>query len=119
VDDEESIRRFVERVLKEAGFTTVTAVAGPEALEAAQNLGPFDLLVTDLMMPAMTGDELARRLRQSEPELKVLYFTGYCDRLFKEKTTLWEDEAFLEKPCTAKGLLEAVSLLAYGRTGWR
>ena len=55
-------------------------------------------------MPQMTGDELARRLRQDEPALKVLYLTGYSDQLFKEKITLWQDEAFLEKPCTIDGL---------------
>lgn len=48
------------------------------------------------MMPQMAGDELARRLRQSEPSLKVLYLTGFSDRLFKERVTLWEDEAFLD-----------------------
>jgi two-component system cell cycle sensor histidine kinase/response regulator CckA len=67
------------------------------------------------MMPEMTGDELARRLRQAEPKLKVLYLTGYSDQLFKEKVTLWEDEAYLDKPCSIQGLLQAVSLLAYGR----
>ena len=67
------------------------------------------------MMPQMTGDELARRLRQTEPALKVLYLTGFSDRLFKEKVTLWQDEAFLDKPCSVKGLLEAVSLLLFGR----
>ena len=65
-------------------------------------------------MPGMTGDELARRLRQSEPALKVLYLTGYSDHLFKEKTMLWADEAFLDKPCSVKGLREAVSLLLFG-----
>jgi DNA-binding response OmpR family regulator len=63
----------------------------------------------------MTGDELARRLRQNEPGLKVLYLTGFSDHLFKEKVTLWEDEAYLDKPCSVKGLLEAVSLLLTGR----
>jgi DNA-binding NarL/FixJ family response regulator len=67
------------------------------------------------MMPGMTGDELARRLRQSEPELKVLYLTGYSDRLFREKTMLCADEAFLGKPCSMKGLREAVSLLLFGK----
>jgi two-component system cell cycle sensor histidine kinase/response regulator CckA len=66
------------------------------------------------MMPEMTGDELARQLRQAEPKLKVLYLTGFSDHLFKEKVTLWEDEAFLDKPCSIQGLLEAVSLLARG-----
>ena len=115
VDDEESVRRFVDRVLSDAGYRTVAAPDGPEALEAAAGLDAFDLLVTDLMMPQMTGDELARRLRVQRPSLKVLYLTGFSDRLFKEKVTLWADEAFLDKPCSVKGLLEAVALLVFGR----
>ena len=115
VDDEETVLRFVERVLQEAGYKTTVAPDGLEALEAAAKLGPFDILVTDLMMPRMAGDELARRMRQAEPQLKVLYLTGYSDRLFREKNTLWEDEAFLDKPCTVTGLLQAVSLLLLGR----
>lgn len=115
VDDEESVRRFVERVLQDAGCRTALAPDGPEAIEVAERLGSFDLLVTDMMMPQMTGDELARRLRLKEPKLKILYLTGYSDRLFKDKAMLWEDEAFLDKPCTVKSLKEAVSLLLSGR----
>ena len=115
VDDEESVRRFVERVLHDAGYKTALAADGPEAIEVAKTLGTFDLLVTDVMMPQMTGDELARRLRLSDPKLKILYLTGYSDRLFKYKVTLWEDEAFLDKPCSLQSLLEAVSLLLLGR----
>jgi two-component system cell cycle sensor histidine kinase/response regulator CckA len=114
VDDEEPVRKFVDRVLREAGYETRLAADGPEALEAAKNGAAIDILVTDLMMPQMTGDELARRMRQEEPMLKVLYLTGFSDRLFKEKSTLWQDEAFLEKPCSVKGLLQAVSLLYSG-----
>jgi len=115
VDDEPSIRKFVERLLGEAGYTTATASDGPEAIEVAGKLTQFDILVTDLMMPQMNGDELARRLRVGRPSLKVLYLTGFSDQLFKEKVTLWADEAFLDKPCSAKGLLQAVSLLVFGR----
>jgi CheY-like chemotaxis protein len=75
----------------------------------------IDLLLTDVNMPQMTGDELARRLRHDEPTLKVLYLTGYSDQLFKEKNTLWQDEAYLEKPCTIAGLLQAVSLITVGQ----
>jgi len=114
VDDEEPVRRFVERALRGAGYRTVAASDGPAAMEEATKLGSFDILVTDVMMPEMTGDELARRLRLQEPALKVLYLTGFSDRLFKEKVTLWEDEAYLDKPCTVRGLLEAVSLLLVG-----
>ena len=102
-------------MLRDSGYKTILAGDGTDALELAGKLGPFDALVTDLMMPLMAGDELARRLRQNDPNLKVLYLTGYTDRLFKEKTTLWADEAFLDKPCTMKGLREAVSLLLFGR----
>jgi two-component system cell cycle sensor histidine kinase/response regulator CckA len=115
VDDEESVLKFVERVLRDAGYQTVTASDGPEAIEVAATLERFDILVTDVMMPQMTGDELARRLRVSRPGMKVLYLTGFSDRLFKEKVTLWADEAFLDKPCSVKGLLQAVSLLVFGK----
>ena len=115
VDDEEPVRRLVDRVLTEAGYITTLASDGPEALQVAAKLEQFDLLVTDVMMPQMTGDELARRLRVGRPSLKILYLTGFSDRLFKEKVTLWADEAFLDKPCSVKGLLQAVSLLVFGR----
>jgi CheY-like chemotaxis protein len=115
VDDEEPVRKFVERVLREAGYTTTTAADGPGAIEVASKIAGLDVLVTDVMMPLMSGDELARRLRQYEPALKVLYLTGFSDRLFTEKVTLWEGEAFLEKPCSVKGLLQAVSLLLFGQ----
>jgi len=114
VDDEDLVRKFVERVLREAGYQTAVASDGPEALEVAAKLPTVDILVTDVMMPQMTGDELARRFRILMPGIKVLYLTGFSDRLFKEKVRLWADEAFLDKPCSVKGLLEAVSLLMFG-----
>src|SRR5712692_7789230 len=109
VDDEAIVLDFVDRVLRGAGYSTVLVSSAPEALDLAESVR-FDLLLTDVVMPEMTGDELARRARLFDPTLKVLYLTGYRDRLFKEKITLWEGEAFLDKPCTATGLLEAVSL---------
>ena len=115
VDDEEAVRKFVERVMQSAGYQVAVAGDGPQAIEVAEKMTRLDILVTDLMMPEMLGDEIARRLRQHEPRLKVLYLTGYSDRLFKDKVTLWEDEAFLDKPCSIKGLLQAVSLLLFGR----
>jgi two-component system cell cycle sensor histidine kinase/response regulator CckA len=115
VDDEESVVRFVARTLQQAGYETDTAVDGPAALAAAARASdPFDLVITDLMMPDMNGDELVRRLRQRSPDLKVLYLTGFSDRLFAERARLWKDEAFLDKPCSMKGLLEAVSLASTG-----
>ena len=116
VDDEESIRTFAERVLRDEGYKTVVAANGQAALNLFEEQGSFDLLLTDLMMPGIRGDELARRLRQIDPELKVLYLTGYSDRLFLERPKLPENEAFVDKPVSVNGLLEAVSLMLFGHT---
>jgi CheY-like chemotaxis protein len=114
VDDEDAVRRYVVHVLTAAGYQTSAASNAAEAIESFKS-SQFDALVTDVMMPGMTGDELARQLRQTERDLKVLYLTGYSDRLFREKVALWADEAFLEKPFTSNGLREALSLLVFGR----
>ena len=111
VEDDSRMRHYIDEVLRQAGYVTVRAVDGQEALEFCQMSPSFDLLLTDLVMPRMYGTELARRLRQTHPTIKVLYVTGFSDRLFREKGALWEEEAFLEKPATADGLVEAVSLL--------
>jgi two-component system, cell cycle sensor histidine kinase and response regulator CckA len=116
VDDEHSIRLFAERALGEAGYEVAVAWDGPEALKIVEAQAPFDVFVIDLLMPTMRGDEVARRIRQMDADAKVLYFTGYSDVLFKEKMTLWEHEAFIEKPVSVKALLEAVSLLLFGHT---
>jgi diguanylate cyclase (GGDEF)-like protein len=110
-DDETAVRDLVDQVLRNAGYTTVRAFDGQDALEIAEKLGPFDLLLTDELMPRMRGCELVRHLRQRDPNLRVLYFSGYRGRLFDENVKLWECESFLDKPSTPEGLLEAVSLL--------
>lgn len=115
VDDEDGVRRFVDRALTAAGYIVTVAADGPEALEAVARIGQIDLLLADVNMPQMVGHELARRLRQAAPALKVLYLTGFADRLFNDRPTLWADEAYLEKPCSIPALHEAVALLLYGR----
>ncbi|HVZ22222.1 MAG TPA: response regulator [Vicinamibacterales bacterium] len=115
VDDEEPVRKFVQQVLNGAGVTTWSAAGAEEALRLVHEIDGIDLLLTDLQMPHMNGDELARLLRRDDPALKVLYLTGFSDRLFADRAMLWEDEAFLDKPCTINGLLEAVSLATTGR----
>ena len=85
VDDEVSVRTFAARVLDRAGYATTVAADGLEALSIADAQDPFDLVLTDVVMPGMHGDELARQLLRREPDLKVLYFTGYSDRLFADR----------------------------------
>lgn len=115
VDDEESNRTFVERVLTLRDFTVVTAADGDDALRIIEQQPPFDLFLLDVVMPRMQGDELARQIRQRDLDAKILYLTGYADKLFEQRQTLWENEAFLEKPISLNGLFEAVSLIIDGK----
>jgi CheY-like chemotaxis protein len=111
VDDEPMVRAFVEQALCGKRYATTTAADGAEAEHVFARLGPFDLVVIDLRMPDITGTELARRLRQSDPDLNVLYLTGYRDELLAERRPLGPNDALLDKPCTVAGLLDAVTLL--------
>jgi two-component system cell cycle sensor histidine kinase/response regulator CckA len=117
VDDEPQICDFVMRVLADAGYRVTTAANGPAAISSIAHHGPPDLLLTDFKMPQMDGDELAARLRQRTPDLKVLYFTGYSQALFANRSTLWEGEAFIDKPCTPAAILQAVSMLVFNQLG--
>jgi CheY-like chemotaxis protein len=115
VDDEPPIREFAARVLENAGYRVTTAGDGSEAIASVREHGAPALLLSDLKMPEMDGDELAARLRRSTPDLKVLYLTGYPQTLFDHRGMLWEGEAFLEKPCSSAELRQAVSLLLYNQ----
>ncbi len=115
VDDEEPMRLFALRVLRDAGYETALAADGDDAIALAAGEKPFDVLITDEMMPRMAGHQLARYMRERYLDIKVLYLTGYRDHVFSAKGSLWADEAFLDKPCTPEGLRQAVSQLLFGR----
>lgn len=112
VDDEENIRKFVAYVLRDAGYRVETAANGREALEAFDSGATFDVIVSDVRMPSMSGPRFVQQLRQTEPDVKVLFLTGYSEQLFAEHGELVIDEALLEKPCTAEELLDSVGHLA-------
>ena len=116
VDDEPGVLALVRRCLDDEHVTLSEASSGKEALAHIAKGATFDLLITDLRMPEMEGDELARQVRALEPTLKVLYLTSHADRLFGAKPQLWDDEAYLDKPFTPVGLREAVAMLLFGRT---
>ena len=114
VDDDEGMRLYVDRVVRDAGYETTVAADGEQAIALSGRVPPFDLMITDEVMPRIPGHQLARYMRERYLDIKVLYLTGFRDVLFKEKGSLWADEAFLEKPCTAEALAQAVSTLLYG-----
>lgn len=113
VDDEPQICEFVSRTLLDAGYSVTTAATPAEAIREVLAHGAPDLLLTDYKMPMMDGDELAATLRQSTPDLKVLYLTGYSQALFNSRGMLWEGEAFIDKPVSPTGILQAVSMILF------
>ncbi len=114
VDDEAPIRQMQMRILQHAGYRVMEAAGGTAALETlAQGVAP-DLVIADLEMPDLPGEEMVRSIHAARPTQKVLYVTGNIDRLLDVRALAWEGEAFLDKPFSAKGLLEAVSLLLTG-----
>jgi CheY-like chemotaxis protein len=113
VDDEPAIRQIARRILEDGGYQITEAEGGLEAIALLAEGHPLDLLLADLDMPGLGGDEMVRRIRATRPDLKVLYVTGHIDRLMDARP-LWQGEAFLEKPFTSVGLREAISLLLHG-----
>ena len=116
VDDEAGVLALVRRCLDDDRVTLLEAGSGKDALEHLTPGRPLDLLLTDLRMPGMEGDELAREFRGVQPDLKVLYLTSHADRLFETKVRLLNREAYLDKPFTREGLREAVAMAIFSRT---
>lgn len=116
VDDEHPVLKLLVRVLSVDNYEIQSTDSGIEAAKLLDmpNFRGVDLLVTDLMMPGMTGRELATVVRQRYPAARVLYVTGFADTLFKGVNELGDGESFIEKPFGAEGLLEAVRLLMFG-----
>jgi CheY-like chemotaxis protein len=116
VDDERPIVDLVVRILASENYDIRAAESGPAALRLLEEAGDrLDLLVTDLKMPEMSGRELAQAVRNRCPSVRVLYQTGYADTLFAGLPELGAGEAYLEKPFSPDGLLEATRLLMFGQ----
>jgi len=113
VEDRDVVRDLAREVLEAAGFEVVAVAGGREALEVAQG-EPFDLLLTDVVMPEMSGPELAVKLRVRHPGLPVLYMSGYTDDVLSSHELSQNATSFLRKPfgnaeltAAARALLDA------------
>jgi PAS domain S-box-containing protein len=115
VEDEPAVGALVESVLKTEGYTVLRARNGAEALQLIETADPpFDLLLTDVVMPRMGGPELVRKLQESHPGLKVLYISGYTDSALMERGALEEGIDLLQKPFTPRDLKARVRGLLRG-----
>jgi CheY-like chemotaxis protein len=115
VDDEAGVRALIRRILEGAGYGVLEAENGAEALGVLDSGVNVDFLMADLGMPVMRGEEMALRFRIRRPTLRILYVTAHIDSLMDGRPLLSDTEAFLEKPFTGPGLLEAVALLNTGQ----
>lgn len=111
VDDNQSVRTFVARVLRDAGYETETAMDGVAAQHLVLKHGAPDLVVTDESMPRMSGHEFAHWVRTSFQDVKVLFLTGYVDHAARASASLSQGVRYVEKPCSVRDLLEAVAAL--------
>ena len=116
VEDERVVREVAAIILRGRGYTILEAAEGVEALRLAEShtgLG-IDLLFTDVVMPLMSGQELAERIRLTLPAIKVLYTSGYTGDVIGEISLQHKCTAFLEKPFTPVELARIVRALLDG-----
>ncbi len=99
VEDEDGVRRLLQYVLNKRGYKVLEAASGEDALEVFEkHSAEIDLVLTDIVMPKMNGRELADRLREIRPELKVVYMSGYTDDVLVRTGALGPGMSFLQKP---------------------
>jgi two-component system cell cycle sensor histidine kinase/response regulator CckA len=103
VEDEESVRELLRESLEAKGYKVVAASRGDEALSLANN-HQIDLMLTDVVMPGMSGKELAKKILELHPEVKVLFLSGYTEDAIVHQGVLDAGTAFLQKPFTLDAL---------------
>jgi two-component system cell cycle sensor histidine kinase/response regulator CckA len=109
VEDEEAVRAFAGRALEARGYKVYEAASGPEALDLMNGIKvPIDLVISDVVMPGMDGPTLMRELRRRQPELKIIFVSGYAEDVFERNLRDGESFQFLPKPFTLKELATTV-----------
>jgi PAS domain S-box-containing protein len=109
VEDEAALRDVTAKMLRQNGYTVLTAGDGAEAIEiASSHPDPIDLLITDVVMPGMLGREVAEHITDLEPNIGVLYISGYAEPVLGSQGRLDSDIDFLDKPFSEPALLAKV-----------
>jgi two-component system cell cycle sensor histidine kinase/response regulator CckA len=117
VEDEPSAQRMLERLLVSLGYRVVVASDAASALELLDGSERVDVLLTDVVMPTMSGVELAERLRDRAPEIPIIYMSGYSETAVTVKGRLSRGEALLEKPFSAADLAAAIAEVLTPKSG--
>src|SRR6185369_15021356 len=109
VEDEPQVRSLMRRTLAGRGYDVLEASHGVEALELAnEHRGPIHLLLTDVVMPHLSGKDLAERLRGTRPDIRVLFVSGHSDEAIERHGVLAPESAFLQKPVAPDALARTV-----------
>ena len=109
VEDEEYVREAAARILRRAGYTILEAQSGAEALALAESWeGAIDVVVTDVIMPGMSGETLTTRIRKVRQDIAVVYMSGYTDNAIVHQGILDPDTHFIQKPFSPDSLLSKV-----------
>ena len=108
-DDEAGVRGPLRRILEDCGYRVIEAGGGEEALAVAEGFdGPIHLLLTDVVMPGMSGGELASRLGEGRPSIRVLFMSGHSPEAVATNGKLFPGASFLPKPFGASDLVQRV-----------
>ncbi|HEX3748836.1 MAG TPA: ATP-binding protein [Bryobacteraceae bacterium] len=118
VEDETPLRKLISQVLKSAGHTVLEAASGDEAFAiSTRHPGAIDLLLTDVIMPGMSGPELVAKLRIRRPNTAIVFMSGYDHDLLDKKSVAFP-ASFLPKPFSPRALLRRIdALLGFGAEG--
>ena len=109
VEDEEEVRRLAGKILEKQGYRILETFNGDDALLACERReGPIHLVLVDVVMPGMSGSELARLLKPLYPEIKILYMSGYTDNAIVRHGVLEKGINYIQKPFTMEGLARKV-----------
>ncbi|MCH7986826.1 MAG: response regulator, partial [Acidobacteria bacterium] len=117
VEDEEPVRKLAREFLESTGYTVLEAEDPVEAMHLSdRHQGPIHLMVTDVVMPKMSGHELAQQMASVRPEMKVLYVSGYTDDALGQYGVPTQDSFFLQKPFSLDTLARKMRTLLEGNT---
>ena len=109
-EDDDDMRRFLVKALQKAGYEVISFGNGSDAFERLKQ-EPFTLLLTDIVMPEMDGIELARRAAELDPELKIMFITGFAAVALNPENETPKDAKVLSKPFHLRDLVQEVERL--------